>query len=38
MKIEVFVGDASELADALVTLVPQLSKSNPPPSSSEVEV
>jgi ribosomal protein S18 acetylase RimI-like enzyme len=37
VKIEVFVGDSSELADALVTLVPQLSKSNPPPSSSEVE-
>jgi ribosomal protein S18 acetylase RimI-like enzyme len=37
VKIEVFVGDASELADALVTLVPQLSKSNPSPSSSEVE-
>ena len=37
MKIEVFGGDASELADALGALVPQLSKSNPPPSLAEVE-
>jgi ribosomal protein S18 acetylase RimI-like enzyme len=37
VKIEVFSGDASDLADALVTLVPQLSKSNPPPSLDEVE-
>ena len=37
MRVEVFSGDASELADALVTLVPQLSKSNPPPSLAEVE-
>ncbi|MDQ1723034.1 MAG: hypothetical protein QOG52_62 [Frankiaceae bacterium] len=37
MKVEVFSGNASDLADALVTLVPQLSKSNPPPSLDEVE-
>ena len=37
MKVEVFSGSPSELADALVTLVPQLSKSNPPPSLAEVE-
>jgi ribosomal protein S18 acetylase RimI-like enzyme len=37
VKVEVFSGDASELADALVTLVPQLSTSNPPPSLAEVE-
>jgi ribosomal protein S18 acetylase RimI-like enzyme len=37
VKVEIFSGDASELADALVTLVPQLSKSNPPPSLAEVE-
>lgn len=37
MKVEVFSGDASELTDALVTLVPQLSKSNPPPSLTDVE-
>jgi ribosomal protein S18 acetylase RimI-like enzyme len=37
VKIEVFVGEASELAGALVRLVPQLSKSNPPPSLAEVE-
>ncbi|MEY2448405.1 MAG: hypothetical protein QOH79_1881 [Acidimicrobiaceae bacterium] len=37
MKVEVFSGDASELTDALVTLVPQLSKSNPPPSLADVE-
>lgn len=37
MKVEIFGGEASELADALVTLVPQLSKSNPPPSLTEVE-
>jgi ribosomal protein S18 acetylase RimI-like enzyme len=35
--VEVFSGDASELADALVTLVPQLSTSNPPPSLADVE-
>jgi ribosomal protein S18 acetylase RimI-like enzyme len=37
VKVEIFGGEASELADALVTLVPQLSKSNPPPSLAEVE-
>ena len=37
MKVERFEGPPSELADALVTLVPQLSKSNPPPSLAEVE-
>ena len=37
MKVEVFSGDAAELTDALVTLVPQLSTSNPPPSRPEVE-
>ena len=37
MRVEVFSGDASELADALVTLVPQLSTSNPPPSLADVE-
>lgn len=36
MRVEAFSGDASELADALVALVPQLSKSNPPPSLDEV--
>jgi ribosomal protein S18 acetylase RimI-like enzyme len=37
VKVEIFGGPASELADALVALVPQLSKSNPPPSPAEVE-
>ncbi|MEY2450429.1 MAG: hypothetical protein QOD92_3 [Acidimicrobiaceae bacterium] len=37
MKVEIFSGDAPELADAFVTLVPQLSKSNPPPSLDEVQ-
>jgi len=37
VKVERFEGPPSELADALVTLVPQLSKSNPPPSLAEVE-
>ena len=37
MRVEVFEGDASELADAFVTLVPQLSKSNPPPTRDKVE-
>ena len=37
MRVELFSGDASELTDALDTLVPQLSKSNPPPSLTEVE-
>jgi ribosomal protein S18 acetylase RimI-like enzyme len=36
MKVEVFEGPASELADALDKLVPQLSKSNPPPSTDAV--
>jgi ribosomal protein S18 acetylase RimI-like enzyme len=37
VNVEVFGGDATERTHALVTLVPQLSKSNPPPSSAEVE-
>jgi ribosomal protein S18 acetylase RimI-like enzyme len=37
VKVEVFEGPVAELADALVALVPQLSKSNPPPSLAEVE-
>lgn len=36
MKVEVFRGDPAELASALVGLVPQLSKSNPPPSVDDV--
>ena len=36
MKVEVFGGDPAELTDALTTLVPQLSTSNPPPSLAEV--
>jgi ribosomal protein S18 acetylase RimI-like enzyme len=36
VKTEIFEGPASELADALVRLVPQLSTSNPPPSVDEV--
>jgi len=36
LRVEVFEGDASELADAFVTLVPQLSKSNPPPTRDKV--
>ncbi|HEV3227155.1 MAG TPA: GNAT family N-acetyltransferase [Acidimicrobiales bacterium] len=37
MKVEVFDGPASELAEALRTLVPQLSTSNPPPTVAQVE-
>jgi ribosomal protein S18 acetylase RimI-like enzyme len=37
VKVEEYHGAASELAEAFVTLVPQLSKSNPPPSLAEVE-
>ena len=37
MRVEVFDGPPSELNDALVALVPQLSTSNPPPSLAEVE-
>jgi ribosomal protein S18 acetylase RimI-like enzyme len=37
VTVEIFNGEASELADALVTLAPQLTKSNPPPSLAEVE-
>jgi ribosomal protein S18 acetylase RimI-like enzyme len=37
VKVEVFDGPVSELADALKSLVPQLSKSNPPPTVDEVE-
>ncbi|HEY2813965.1 MAG TPA: GNAT family N-acetyltransferase [Acidimicrobiales bacterium] len=36
MKVEIFDGDADELGVALKQLVPQLSKSNPPPSAEEV--
>ena len=32
MKVEIFEGDAEELAGAFEYLVPQLSKSNPPPA------
>ena len=38
MKVEVFDGDPPELAAALTGLVPQLSRSNPPPSVDEVTV
>ncbi len=37
LRVEVFEGDASELTGALDALVPQLSKSNPPPTRDEVE-
>jgi ribosomal protein S18 acetylase RimI-like enzyme len=37
VRVEKFAGPASELADALVTLVPQLSKSNPPPTLDYVQ-
>ena len=36
MEVEVFRGDPAELAGALVGLVPQLSRSNPPPTIDEV--
>jgi len=36
MKVEIFDGDADELAGALKQLVPQLSKSNPPPGMDDV--
>jgi ribosomal protein S18 acetylase RimI-like enzyme len=36
VRVEEFEGDPSELAGAFATLVPQLSKSNPPPSLDEV--
>ena len=36
MKVEEFHGDAAELARALSVLVPQLSKSNPPPAVDDV--
>jgi ribosomal protein S18 acetylase RimI-like enzyme len=36
MRIEVFDGPPSELTAALETLVPQLSKSNPPPTEQAV--
>jgi ribosomal protein S18 acetylase RimI-like enzyme len=36
VRVEEFRGDPSELADAFVTLVPQLSKSNPPPPAEQV--
>ena len=37
MRVEVFEGDVAELTGALAALVPQLSKSNPPPTRDEVE-
>jgi ribosomal protein S18 acetylase RimI-like enzyme len=37
MRVEVFDGEPAELAAALKLLVPQLSKSNPPPDQAEVE-
>lgn len=37
VKVEIFDGAAGEFAAALAVLVPQLSKSNPPPSLAEVE-
>ena len=37
MNVEIFNGDASELSAAFDLLVPQLSKSNPPPSLGEVK-
>lgn len=37
MKVEVYAGDAAELTAAFERLVPQLSKSNPPPSLTDVE-
>jgi ribosomal protein S18 acetylase RimI-like enzyme len=37
VRVEQFEGSASELANALLTLVPQLSKSTPPPLLAEVE-
>ena len=37
MSAEVFDGDAAELTAALEVLVPQLSKSNPPPTLAEVK-
>jgi len=36
MKVEVFDGDAEELTAAFKELVPQLSKSNPPPGRDAV--
>jgi ribosomal protein S18 acetylase RimI-like enzyme len=36
MRVEIFDGDAEELAAALEHLVPQLSKSNPPPDVDTV--
>jgi ribosomal protein S18 acetylase RimI-like enzyme len=37
MRVEVFDGEPEELTAALKLLVPQLSKSNPPPDQAEVE-
>jgi ribosomal protein S18 acetylase RimI-like enzyme len=37
MKVEVFDGDVEELTAAFKVLVPQLSKSNPPPASGFVQ-
>lgn len=36
MRVEVYDGGAEELTEALDRLVPQLSRSNPPPSKEEV--
>ncbi|HEX2383588.1 MAG TPA: GNAT family N-acetyltransferase [Acidimicrobiales bacterium] len=37
MKVEIFDGEVDELADAFAYLVPQLSKSNPPPGVDFVQ-
>jgi ribosomal protein S18 acetylase RimI-like enzyme len=37
VRVDVFDGDAAELTAALEVLVPQLSKSNPPPTLAEVK-
>ena len=37
LNVEIFSGDAAELTAAFELLVPQLSKSNPPPSADEVK-
>lgn len=36
MRVEVYEGGAEELTEALERLVPQLSRSNPPPSKAQV--
>ena len=37
MKVELFEGDADELVEAFARLVPQLSRSNPPPDRAAVD-